>query len=90
VVQVQRTARGRCGSHATLQREIIDTLDAINRLRESADFELYSLSERRAELLQTVANDQINSITAEIAQLELEAAKLKDEIAELTGTAPIA
>jgi DNA polymerase III epsilon subunit-like protein len=72
--------------YATLQREIIDTLDAINQLRESADFELYSLSEKRAELLQTVANNQINSITAEIAQLELEAAKLKDEIADLTDT----
>jgi hypothetical protein len=71
--------------YSTLQLEIINMLDAINRLRECADFELHSLSEKHAGLLQEVANDQIKAITAEIAQLELEAAKLKDEIAELTG-----
>ena len=72
--------------YASLQLEIIDVLDAINQLRESADFELYSLSEKQERLLQEVANDQIKAITAEIAQLELEAVKLKDEIVELTGT----
>ena len=83
----------RCGSvYASLQLEIVDVLDAINQLRESADFELYTLSEKQEGLLQEVANDQIKGITAEIAQLELEAVKLKDEIAELTGTSdtPIA
>ena len=54
-------------------------------VRESADFELYSLSEKQAGLLQEVANDQIKAIAAEIAQLESEAAQLKDEITELTG-----
>lgn len=72
--------------YASLQLEIIDVLDAINQLRESADFELYTLSEKQEGLLQEVANDQIKAITAEIAQLELEAVNLKDEIAELTNT----
>jgi hypothetical protein len=72
--------------YATLQLEIVDLLDTINQLRESADFELYSLSEKQEWLLQEVANDQIKAIAAEIAQLELEAVKLKHEIAELTGT----
>ena len=78
--------------YATLQLEIVDVLDAINQLHESADFELYSLSEKQERLLQEVANDQIKAITAEIAKLELEAVTLKDEIAELTGTSdtPIA
>jgi uncharacterized protein YdcH (DUF465 family) len=49
-------------------------------------FDLYSLSEKHAGLLQEVANDQIKAITAEIAQLKSKAAQLKDEIAELTGT----
>ena len=72
--------------YETLQLEIVNILDAINRLRESADFELYSLSEKQAGLLQEVANDQIKAITDEIAQLKSKAAQLKDEIAELTGT----
>ena len=55
-------------------------------MRESADFELYSLSEKQAGLLREVANDQIKAITDEIAQLKSKAAQLKDEIAELTGT----
>jgi hypothetical protein len=66
--------------------KIVDVLDAISRLRESADFELYSLREKQDGLLQEVANDQIKAIAAVIAQLELEAVKLKDEIAELAGT----
>jgi len=75
--------------YTSLQLEIIEILDAINQLRESADFELFTLSEKQGGLLQEVANDQIKAIAAEIAQLELEAAKLKDEIAELTGTGVI-
>ena len=77
--------------YATLQLEIVEVLDAINRLRESADFELYSLSQRKPELLQDVADDQIKAIAAEIADLEAEAEQLKREIIELTGTsdAPI-
>jgi hypothetical protein len=72
--------------YATLQLRIVGVLDAINRLHESGDFELYLLSEKQPGLLQEVANSQIEAITAEIAQLELEATKLKDEIAELTNT----
>ena len=77
--------------YATLQLEIVEVLDAINRLRESADFELYSLSQKQAGLLQDVANDQIKAIAAEIANLEAEAEQLKREIIGLTGTsdAPI-
>jgi DNA polymerase-3 subunit epsilon len=75
--------------YAMLQREIVDILDTTNRLRESAEFELYSLSEERPELLEQVANDQINCIAAEIAKLELEAARLKDDIAELSGNIDI-
>jgi DNA polymerase-3 subunit epsilon len=76
--------------YETLQLEIVNILDAINRLRESADFELYSLSEKQAGLLQEVANDQIKAITAEIAELKSKAAQLKDEIAELTGSSDTA
>ena len=77
--------------YETLQLEIVNILDEINQLRESGDFELYSLSQKQAGLLRDVANDQIEAITAEIAHLNSEAEQLKREIAELTGTddAPI-
>jgi hypothetical protein len=58
-------------------------LEVISRLRESAESNSISLSEKQAGLLEEVANDQIKAIAAEIAQLESEAARLKDEIAEL-------
>ena len=72
--------------YETLQLEIVSILDEINRLRESADFELYSLSQKQDGLLQEVASDQIRAVEAEITQLESEAERLEREIAELTGT----
>jgi hypothetical protein len=77
--------------YATLQLEIVNILDEINQLRESSDFELFSLSQKQAGLLQDVANDQIKAIAADVAHLEAEAEQLKREIIELTGTsdAPI-
>ena len=72
--------------HATLQLEIVNILDEINQLRESSDFELFSLSQKQAGLLQDVANDQIKAIAADISHLEAEAEQLKREIIELTGT----
>jgi DNA polymerase-3 subunit epsilon len=77
--------------YASLQLEIVNILDEINQLYESTEFELYSLSQKQAGLLQDVANDQIKAIATEIAHLEAEADQLKREIIELTGTsdAPI-
>jgi hypothetical protein len=64
----------RCGEgalrrlHETLQLEIIAVLESLNRLRESPDYELCQLSERKPGLL-----DELKAVTlrAVIARLEL-------------------
>jgi DNA polymerase-3 subunit epsilon len=71
--------------YATLQVEIVKMLDALNELHESPDFQLYVLSEKQPGLLEQVADDQIKALVIEIAQLESEAVKLKQEIDELIG-----
>jgi len=70
----------------TLNAEIVDKLEALNNLHESSDYELYQLSSRRPGLLDEAGADLAKAISAEIAQLETEAEKLKSEIAELMET----
>ena len=62
--------------------ELLETLD---ELRGSSDYELYRLAQAQPELLQEVADAQATSITTEISELETEAAKLAEEIENLTG-----
>ncbi len=70
---------------ATLQLEIVNMIESLNKLHESSEYELYKLSIKQPGLLQRVANEQINAIAAEIVELETEAERLKAEIVELTG-----
>ena len=70
----------------TMQAEIINMLEALNNLHESSDYELYQRSRRQPGLIDEVAADLGEAITAEIAQLEIEAEKLRGEIAELLET----
>jgi hypothetical protein len=67
----------------TLHAEIVNKLEALNNLHESSDYELYQLSSRQPGLLDEAGADLAKAISAEIAQLETEAEKLKSEIAEL-------
>lgn len=69
----------------TLQLEIVTTMELMNSLHASSEFELYQLSAKRPTLLDEIATEQVKLISAEIEKLEAEAAKLKSEIAELTG-----
>lgn len=62
--------------------ELLETLD---ELRESSDYELYRLTQEQPGLLQKVADAQASDIATELTELEAEAAKLAEEIENLTG-----
>lgn len=69
----------------SLQARIMELLETLDELRGSSDYELYRLAQAQPELLQEVADAQATSITTEISELETEAAKLAEEIENLTG-----
>jgi DNA polymerase-3 subunit epsilon len=69
----------------SLEAEIVGVIEATNRLRESAEFELHSLVERRPEMFESVVAKQIAQLEAETADLKAEAAELAKEIETLTG-----
>jgi DNA polymerase-3 subunit epsilon len=69
-----------------LYAEIVNKLKALNGLRESPVYELYLLSSGRPDLLDEAASGVAKAISAETAQLETEAEKLKSEITELLGS----
>ena len=69
----------------TLQLEIVSTMDMLNELRESPEYELYTLSTNKPTLLDEVAAEQGRAIAAEVVELEAKAEKLRAEIVELTG-----
>ncbi|NCA90161.1 MAG: exonuclease [Gammaproteobacteria bacterium] len=71
--------------YETLQERILGLLDELERLRESGDYELYLLSRKRPAFVQEIADQQAEMIAAEIAELEVEAAQLAEEIEVLTG-----
>lgn len=70
--------------YGTLQERILSTLEELERLRESSEYELYRLSRERAAFLQEVADQQVQEIVAEISALEVEARRLAEEIESLT------
>ena len=69
----------------SLELEILRVLEAGNRLRESADFELDSLTAKQPEMLDSVVAKQTALLEKEISELASEAARLGREIGELTG-----
>jgi DNA polymerase-3 subunit epsilon len=73
--------------HAALQARILATLEELDRLRASGDYELYQLNREHPDFLQTLADQQAAELTAEIAGLEAEAIQLAQEIEGLTGAA---
>jgi len=70
-----------------LQTRILGALEDLQRLRESAEYELYQLSRRQPDLIATMAEQQAEALVAEIAGLEAEAEQLAEEIESLTETA---
>jgi DNA polymerase-3 subunit epsilon len=71
--------------HETLQLEIIAVLEALNRLRESPDYELCQLSERKPGVLDELAAERKKLLEKESAELQQQADKLAEEIKELGG-----
>jgi len=69
----------------TLQIEVLATMEMLNDLYESAEFELHTLSTKNPTLLDEVSAAQSKAIEDEIKELQATADQLKTEIAELTG-----
>ncbi len=71
--------------YLSLMAEIRNVLAARERLHKSAEFELYELTAKKPEMLDTVAAKQTKLLEKEIADLTREAQRLAEEITKLTG-----
>ncbi|MGM1052491.1 MAG: exonuclease domain-containing protein [Pseudomonadota bacterium] len=71
--------------YEALQERILNMLAEWELLRDSAEYELYTLSKKQPRLVQEVADQQAEQVVEEIAELEAVAEQLAKEIAQLTG-----
>jgi DNA polymerase III epsilon subunit-like protein len=71
--------------YETLQLEIITVIESLNGLRESPDYELCRLSEKKPGILVELAAEREKLLDKESAELESQASQLADEIKELNG-----
>lgn len=71
--------------YETLQLQIVLMLEALNELRRDERYELHKLSQERVGYLQEVAQAHAQTLTAELAALEVESTALRQEIEALTG-----
>ena len=76
--------------YETLQLEIISIIEALNHLRETSDYELSRLIEKKAGVLDELVAERMKLLEKETSELETQAEKLAQEIAELTGDEPSA
>ncbi|MFZ4398137.1 MAG: hypothetical protein ACOYOU_21190 [Kiritimatiellia bacterium] len=74
--------------YETLQLEIVNVLEALGTLRESPDYELCQIGERKPGVLDELASQRAELLDKESAELEAQAGKLAAEIEELGGAAP--
>ena len=74
--------------YETLQLEIFNVIESLNQLRESPDYELSLLSERKPGMIDELVTERAKMLEGEITELETQADKLAQEIAELTGEEP--
>ncbi len=74
--------------YGTLELEIIAVIESLNRLRESPDYELCQISERKLGVLDELAAERKTRLEKEIAELEKQAGQLAVEIRELSGETP--
>ena len=70
--------------YASLMAEIRNVHAAREKLRASPEFELYELTTKQPEMLDTVAEKQKALLESEIAELTREAERLNGEIGKLT------
>ena len=68
-----------------MQLEIIDVLESLTTLKESPDFELCQISEKKPGVLDELAAARKNLLEKESAELERQASQLAEEIKELIG-----
>jgi hypothetical protein len=71
--------------YETLQLEIIAVIESLNRLKESPDYELCQLSERKSGVLDELAAERKKLLEKESEELETQASQLAEEIKELSG-----
>jgi DNA polymerase-3 subunit epsilon len=75
--------------YETLQLEIITVLEALGQLRESPEYELCQISEKKAGVLDELAAERASQLEKESAELEKQAQQLGAEIEELAGETPV-
>lgn len=74
--------------YETLQLEIFSAIETLNQLRESPDYELSLLTEKKPGVLEELVKERSKLLEREINELETHADKIAQEIAELTGEEP--
>jgi DNA polymerase-3 subunit epsilon len=74
--------------YETLQLEIIGVIESLGQLRESPEYELWQISEKKPGVLNELAAERAKVLEKERAELEQEAERLAGEIEELAGEAP--
>ena len=71
--------------HESLQLEIIAVIESLEQLKESAEYELCGIVERKPGVLDELAAERTILLEQESAELQQQAEKLADEIKELSG-----
>ena len=71
--------------YETLQLEIITVIESPGRLRESPDYELCQISEKKPGVLDKLAAERARLLEKESEELEEQASRLAEEIRELGG-----
>ena len=74
--------------YETLQLEIIGVIESLGQLRESPEYELWQISEKKPGVLDELAAERAKVLAKESAELQKEAERLAGEIEELAGEVP--
>ena len=74
--------------YETLQLEIIGVIESLGQLRESPEYELWQISEKKPGVLEELAAERAKALEKESAELEKQAERLAGEIEELAGESP--
>jgi DNA polymerase III epsilon subunit-like protein len=69
----------------SLEAEIIAVIEVTDALKESAEYELYHITEKKPEVFERIVEQQIAGITREVGGLKSEAERLEREINELSA-----
>ncbi len=75
--------------YQSLQIRLLELIEALQTLHESSDYELLKLYEKDPDILQQIAAEQQQALEQQIAELQAQADKLKEEIEQLEPEASI-